>query len=344
MQNNLITALVYTEINDIIGPNPVFWFPQSLSEKARMAIAIKSITMLSTDQGMTPQTLSVVPFPTIKQKGIVKYLEWEDVSQRGEIGRAALTLLFEEADDAIFYKYMSDMESIINNIAQKIIQVEQTKTNRELIQEIIELLRMKVLDFLEMMKKEELGDVNHKAFPRSESTEEINYQFKIIVVGDQSVGKTSLILRFTRNAFRRTYLPSMGINVTDKIIRTHNNNVQLILWDIAGQTKFQSMRTAFYQGAKGVLLIFDLTNPETFESVRKWYNDVRQHIPRQEKLTGYILGNKNDLVGKREISHKDLKMLAQDLNLGFFETSALTGANVKEAFRNLAVNLYAKNR
>ena len=156
---------------------------------------------------------------------------------------------------------------------------------------------------------------------------------------DAGVGKTYLVLRFSENAFTRKYVPTLGVNVSDKIVRVDKSIVQLVLWDLAGQTKFQYMRHSFYQGSDGVFFIFDLTNLKTFNKVREWYKDVQKNLKNTPNLNGFLIGNKNDLLDKRVITKKDGKQLAEDLNLGYIETSALTGENVIQAFHEIAKEL-----
>ncbi|MFX1558504.1 MAG: GTP-binding protein, partial [Promethearchaeota archaeon] len=104
----------------------------------------------------------------------------------------------------------------------------------------------------------------------------------------------------------------------------------------AGQSKFQLMRRHFYQGAEGILLIFDLTNPKSFESIRKWYEDIKNNLSDSREIVGCIFGNKVDLESERKIEKSQAKELARDLNLIYVETSALTGQNVENAFYQLA--------
>jgi len=172
----------------------------------------------------------------------------------------------------------------------------------------------------------------------------IDYQFKIIIVGDPSVGKTSLILRYTNNAFRRSYVPTLGVHVSSKIFKIENAIIQLTLWDIGGQEKFQTMRQQFYRGSDAVFLIFDITKTESFNNIPRWFSDVLIQLKeRSEELIGFILGNKKDLEEQRIITTDMANKLAGQLNLGFIETSALSGENVDYAFSTIA-NLLYKSR
>ena len=155
-------------------------------------------------------------------------------------------------------------------------------------------------------------------------------------MGDPGVGKTSTILRFTDNAFIRTYIPTLGVNISEKNVKIDGNSVGLILWDIAGQSKFETMRKHFYKGTEAVILIFDLTNRKSFESIPKWYEDIKKYVISDTKIVGFILGNKEDLTESRLIGEKEVIKIAKKLNLDYIETSALTGKNVELSFHKIA--------
>ncbi|MFX1277723.1 MAG: hypothetical protein ACFFAT_22115, partial [Promethearchaeota archaeon] len=110
MSKELINAIIFTEFDEELGPNPILWYPNDLAESIRMSVSIKSITILSADQGMMPESLIIMPFPALNSKGIIKYIEKEDLNRRGGVIQSSITLLFSEIDDLIFYKYLSYLE------------------------------------------------------------------------------------------------------------------------------------------------------------------------------------------------------------------------------------------
>ena len=116
------------------------------------------------------------------------------------------------------------------------------------------------------------------------------------------------------------------------------------MWDIAGQAKFEFMRTDFYKGAKAMFIVFDLTNPSSFDSVYNWYVDIVNHTESDEEMIGFVSGNKIDLVKDRKVQEIHARQLANQLNLEYFETSALTGNNIDIAFESLARALYDRNK
>jgi len=342
MEEDLITGIIYSEVDDRLGPNPIIWIPSDMPEEIKMQVSIKTVTLLTSDRGYIPHSSIIIPFPLFKLKGLVKYVEIRDETRRGGFYITNITVLFNESYDVVFYKGMEYFESVFDHFSQNLIKLKEFGASRENFFPEIEQLRINLLNILEDLRTKEYS----VEFPeiRIKKEEVINYQFKIIICGDPMVGKTSTILRFTENAFKRTYISTIGVHVSDKIIRVKNSNVQLVIWDLAGQSKFDVMRTAFYQGMKGVLLVFDLTNTQSFNNIRNWYNDIIKYSKSQEKPIGFILGNKSDLHNERVVSEEEASKLAKELNLVYFETSALTGENVIKSFKELAEALYLMNR
>ena len=339
MSEEIITSIVYTLLDEKIGPKPFLWDPIDLPDNISMSVGIKSITMLSTDQGVIPQSLVIIPFPMLNLKGITKYIERADESRRGGAAVSSITLLFKEAYDLIFYKYIDYLESAFSESAQKIIDLENNQAKSDDIYTEINELKNRVSEILDDLSKKEKSTSELEAFPEDKKIEErkLGYNYKIIICGDPSVGKTSTILRFTDHAFIRTYIPTLGVSISEKNIKVDNDYVNLILWDIAGQSKFEIMRRHFYKGSEAVILIFDLTNLKSFESIPNWYSDVIKNLKMQnEELIGFILGNKEDLLDERKVSVEQANEIAKKLNLEYLETSALTGKNVEESFYKLA--------
>jgi len=341
MEAKLIKGILYTELDDELGPNPFVWLGD-VPQSSRIHISVKTITVLSGEQGLIPESLVILPFPSLNLKGLIKYIKWNDEARRGGIGQGAITLLFKESDDVIFSYFKNHFETVFKEVAEKIVHLQKLKAQRENYIDIFNELFLNIDQILTEFKNNEIAEENAKAFPDQKIKEAnlIDYKFKIIICGDPSVGKSSLILRYTNNAFRRHYIPTLGVHVSDKIFQIEESYIQLVLWDIAGQAKFETMRQQFYLGSDGIFLIFDLSKPNSLESVSNWYYDIQNQLTDRPALTGYILGNKKDIDHSIENTSKKAYDLASYLNLGYIETSALTGENVDYAFSTIAQLLY----
>lgn len=160
------------------------------------------------------------------------------------------------------------------------------------------------------------------------------YSLKIIIIGEPAVGKTSLVKKFVSGQFSKDYRSSLGTNIFTKQIELENGiKASIQLWDIAGQERWVKMRHVYYRGAKGVIIVGDLTRKNTFDQIEEfWVSDVKQYCP-QAPIT--LLANKNDLI--KGLNDKDFSSLGKRINtLSVLLTSAKTGENVEKAFKLIA--------
>ncbi|OHT14370.1 Ras-related protein Rab-14 [Tritrichomonas foetus] len=167
-----------------------------------------------------------------------------------------------------------------------------------------------------------------------------DYSLKVVVVGESGVGKTCLLVRFVRNSFDEESQSTLGVEFMSKIIQTQKHRIQLQLWDTAGQELFRSVTRGYYRGSVGALLLFDLSNRDTFDNIGKWLQDVRD-IARPECVLA-LIGNKSDLDSKRQISREEAEEFAKQNSMLYFEVSAKTGENVEPAFDGI-VSAIEKN-
>lgn len=165
------------------------------------------------------------------------------------------------------------------------------------------------------------------------------YEFKIILVGDPAVGKTSLILRFVEDRFDKEYKASIGVDIMSKTINIEDKVARLVIWDIASQEKFKRFRSSFYQQANGILVVFDLTRQETLEGVDDWVQEVREHTDSIEMV---LIGNKSDLITQRQVTPDVVHKWVERHACPYIETSALTGVAVEVAFQKLTSAIAAK--
>ncbi|MFX0134225.1 MAG: Rab family GTPase [Candidatus Hodarchaeota archaeon] len=343
MEKNLIIGIIYSRFNEKIGPEAFSWLPTDLDLQIRNLVSLKSINILSGEKGKVPKTLAFIPFPSLNLKSIVKVLEIKDKSHRGGFFDASLTILFDEANDLIFYKYITNFEEIFEQYTNKIINMEESKADKNLINKLLKTFHEKLNGILTDLHNAEISTKEQIAFREEHREEEAKaLRFKVIVCGDPSVGKTSIVLRFTDRAFRRTYIPTIGVNISEKIIQYKNAKIEFVIWDIAGQSKFSIMRKHFYTGANIQFIVFDLTSPKSFENIPNWYNDIKKNL--KNDMRAILIANKNDLTEMRKVNQNEIKKLANELNLEYIETSALTGENVDEAFYKMSEILYNEEK
>ena len=157
------------------------------------------------------------------------------------------------------------------------------------------------------------------------------YILKILTLGDTMVGKSSIVLRFAEDKFDDNQFATIGIDFKTKYIKIGDSSVKVLIWDTAGQEKFQNIAKQYYKGANGVLLIYDICCKKSFERVEFWLKELKENN-RIDELYIYLVGNKVDMEDKREISTEKGEQYAKDNNINFIEVSAKTGKGIKELF------------
>ncbi|MHA1913006.1 MAG: Rab family GTPase [Promethearchaeota archaeon] len=167
-----------------------------------------------------------------------------------------------------------------------------------------------------------------------EETKEVReFVFKITVLGEAAVGKTSLLNRFCEDSFQDDYKPTLGANIIRKDVSIEENvKVRLIMWDLAGQEKYNVIRSMYFQGCEGALLVYDVTRYNTFDSIKsRWLRDFQKYIRKEGVYV--LIGNKTDMQEDRVVPSEKGKELADDIKAShFIETSARLGENIEEAF------------
>ena len=167
----------------------------------------------------------------------------------------------------------------------------------------------------------------------TQKEEHIDFKVKIMFIGNSSVGKTSIIKRYSKNIFSTSYISTLGIDFESKNINIDNKTINLQIWDTAGQEKYKVLSKNYYNNSNAFIIVYDITNLESFESVMNWIDQIKENAP--ENVKSILLGNKSDLEEKRKISEEEGKNLAKKINSNFYETSAQNGANIEKAIDNL---------
>eukprot|EP01125_Pyxidicula_operculata_P000928 TRINITY_DN1080_c1_g2_i3.p2 TRINITY_DN1080_c1_g2~~TRINITY_DN1080_c1_g2_i3.p2 ORF type:complete len:214 (+),score=49.85 TRINITY_DN1080_c1_g2_i3:769-1410(+) len=161
-----------------------------------------------------------------------------------------------------------------------------------------------------------------------------DYLFKLLLIGDTAVGKSSLLLRFTEDSFNPSFISTIGIDFKVKTVDIDGKRVKLQVWDTAGQERFRTITTAYYRTAQGIILTYDVTNAESFANLKMWAKAIDQHAAKS--VNRILVGNKCDLVDKRQIESSKGQELASEMQIKFFETSAKNATQVDDAFMTLA--------
>ena len=155
---------------------------------------------------------------------------------------------------------------------------------------------------------------------------------KILLVGDSGVGKSCLLVRFVEDRFNPSFITTIGIDFKIKTVDINGKKVKLQLWDTAGQERFRTITTAYYRGAMGIVMVYDVTDERTYANIKQWYKTVTEHSNDDAQIL--LVGNKSDM-DTRVISYEQGESLAEELNIPFMESSAKDNANVNEVFFTL---------
>ncbi|KAK1425280.1 hypothetical protein QVD17_20630 [Tagetes erecta] len=173
---------------------------------------------------------------------------------------------------------------------------------------------------------------------RNTGDEKVDYVYKVVVIGDSAVGKTQVLSRFTRNEFCFDSKSTIGVEFQTRTLTIKSKVVKAQIWDTAGQERYRAVTSAYYRGALGAMLVYDITKRETFDHVARWVEELRDHTDNSIVIA--LIGNKADLEHKRAVPSIDAVEFAETQGLYFFETSALTGDNVETAFFKLLEEIY----
>jgi small GTP-binding protein len=166
-------------------------------------------------------------------------------------------------------------------------------------------------------------------------------RLKVLLVGDSGVGKSSIILRFTEHYFEENFVNTIGVDFRCHILEFNNKLYKLQIWDTAGQDKFQSITTAYYRGSNGIILVYDVCNPNSLDRLKFWYNEVKKKVI--DDIPMIIVGNKIDLCSNRKVSYEEGEAFAKELNMQYLECSTKLDEGIDRVFFTLLGKIVEKN-
>ena len=165
--------------------------------------------------------------------------------------------------------------------------------------------------------------------------------YKVLLLGNSSVGKTCILIRFSEDTFNDNYEVTIGLNYRIKTITLDNTPIKMQIWDTSGEEKFKAIAKNFYRGAHGVLLIYDICQKSSFLDVKGWIEQIIENTDNDE-IVMILCGNKNDMEKERVISKEEGENLAKNYGIPFFECSAKNNINIDEIFNTMANNIHSK--
>jgi len=168
--------------------------------------------------------------------------------------------------------------------------------------------------------------------------QEYDYLYKVVLIGDSGVGKSNLLSRFTRNEFNLETKSTIGVEFATRSIQADTKTIKAQIWDTAGQERYRAITSAYYRGAVGALLVYDIAKNSTFKNVERWLTELRENAATN--IVIMLVGNKSDLRHLREVPTETAKEFAEKNGLSFIETSALDSTNVELAFQNILTEIY----
>ena len=160
-----------------------------------------------------------------------------------------------------------------------------------------------------------------------------DYLFKLLLIGDSGVGKSCLLLRFADNTYTDSYISTIGVDFKIRTVEIDGKTVKLQIWDTAGQERFRTITSSYYRGAHGIIVVYDVTDKVSFNNVKQWLGEIDRYAC--QSVNKLLVGNKADLAEKRVVDFNEAKEFADSLRIPFLETSAKSAQNVEEAFMTM---------
>jgi Ras-related protein Rab-1A len=173
------------------------------------------------------------------------------------------------------------------------------------------------------------------------NNQEYDYLFKLLLIGNSSVGKSSLLVRFVDDVWEENFVPTIGVDFKLKTLDVNGKKVKLQIWDTAGQERFKNITASYYRGGNGVLVVYDITDRDSFTNLTSWLIEIEKNA--NKNVFKLLIGNKNDLESERKVTTEEGKEFADSNGMKFIETSAKTADKVYEAFELLTKEIIKNN-
>ncbi|GAA5849979.1 hypothetical protein JCM3766R1_001943 [Sporobolomyces carnicolor] len=164
--------------------------------------------------------------------------------------------------------------------------------------------------------------------------QEYDLLFKLLLIGDSGVGKSCLLLRFADDTYTESYISTIGVDFKIRTIELEGKTVKLQIWDTAGQERFRTITSSYYRGAHGIIVVYDVTDADTFSNVKQWLQEIDRYAC--EGVNKLLVGNKSDLTSKKVVEYNVAKEFADQIGVSMLETSAKNATNVEQAFLTMA--------
>ena len=169
---------------------------------------------------------------------------------------------------------------------------------------------------------------------------EYDHLFKLLLIGDSGVGKSCLLLRFADDTYTESYISTIGVDFKIHTLNLDGKTIKLQISDTAGQERFRTITSSYYRGAHGIIIVYDVTDMESFNNVKTWLSEIEKYA--SDNVNKLLVGNKCDLVVKKTVDTNTAKEFADSLGIPFLETSAKNSTNVEEAFMKMAADIKAR--
>lgn len=171
-----------------------------------------------------------------------------------------------------------------------------------------------------------------------DASQKMDYVFKVVLIGDSAVGKSQLLARYARNDFSLDSKSTIGVEFQARTLLIQGKSVKAQIWDTAGQERYRAVTSAYYRGAVGAMLVYDISRRQTFDHIPRWLEELRGHADKN--IVIILIGNKSDLEDQRAVPTEDAKEFAEKEGLFFLETSALEARNVEDAFLTVLTEIF----